>query len=290
MLRLALPILLLVLAGCTPILLFDSLVPKDDGALLVARSQAFAPGRRGRLDVYAPTGAAAGLRPVIVFFYGGSWNSGSKDGYGFVGRALAARGFVVAIPDYRLVPEVRFPAFVEDGAAAVRWVRANIALFGGDPDRIVLAGHSAGAYNAAMLALDPAWLGPDRAAVKGLAALAGPYDFLPLDTKVTKAAFAGIEDLAATQPIRLASIDDPPALLLAGGEDELVIPSQSTGLAIALVEAGADAEVRVYPDVGHVGLVTALATPFRDEAPVLDDMATFVARVTGRTPVAARDQ
>src|SRR3546814_8631076 len=103
-----------------------------------------------------------------------------------LGRAFAAQGFVVAVPDYRLVPKVRFPAFVEDSAAAVKWVRAHIARFGGDPDRIVLAGHSAGAYNAAMLAVDPQWLGPDRAAVKGWATLAGPYEFLPLDTRRTE--------------------------------------------------------------------------------------------------------
>ena len=287
--RLLLPLLLLVLAGCSPLLAFNALIPKDEGARLAARDLAYAPGERRRLDVYAPMSVAARPLPIIVFFYGGSWKSGSKEGYGFVGRALAAQGFVVAVPDYRLVPEVRFPGFVEDSAAAVKWVRANIARFGGDPDRIVLAGHSAGAYNAAMLALDPRWLGEDRAAVKGWAALAGPYEFLPLDTEVTKDAFAAAEDLEATQPILLASADDPPALLLAGGEDELVIPSQSTGMAIALVEAGAKAEALVYPDLGHVGVVTALSMPFRDGAPVLRDMTVFARQVTAERSPAAKE-
>ena len=169
-----------LLAGCSPLKSFNAVLPKDGGSRLVGRDLAFASGERGRLDLYAPKGTAAGAKlPVIVFFYGGSWSSGDKDGYGFVGRALAAQGFLVAVPDYRLVPEVRFPGFVEDGAAAVKWVRANAARYGGDPDRLVLAGHSAGAYNAAMLALDEKWLGADRAAVKGFAGLAGPYDFLP---------------------------------------------------------------------------------------------------------------
>ena len=288
MLRPALPLLLLVASACSPILAFNSLMPRDGGTIRAAQGEAYGTGTRARIDVYAPAEAGERPLPVIVFFYGGSWKAGSREGYGFAGRALAARGFVVAVPDYRLLPEGRFPAFLEDSAAAVRWVRAHIGRYGGDPDRIVLAGHSAGAYNAAMLSLDPRWLGEDRAAVKGLAALSGPYDFLPLDTQVTKDAFGGAEDLEATQPILLASRDDPPALLLSGGRDELVIPSQSTGLALALLEAGAEAEAIVYPGVGHVGLVTALARPFRGKAPVLRDVAEFAHRVTGAPdPVAA---
>lgn len=273
-------LLIPLLAGCTPLTAFNALIPKDAGGRQVADDEPYGQDRRQRLDIYAPVAAASGPRPMIVFFYGGSWKSGSKEGYGFVGRALAAQGFVVAIPDYRLVPDVRFPAFVEDSAAAVQWVQRHVARYGGDPDRIVLVGHSAGAYNAAMLAVDPRWLGTDRAAVKGWAALAGPYDFLPLDTEVTRAAFSEAGDLEATQPILLASADDPPALLLAGGRDEFVLPSQSTGMVIAMTEAGAAAQSRIYPGVGHVGIVTALAKPFRGDAPVLRDVAAFARHVT----------
>lgn len=282
MIRFLLPLSLILLAGCSPLRAFDAFVPKDAEARMVARDQAFGPGKRGTLDLYAPRGGGKDL-PVIVFFYGGSWNSGDKESYGFAGRALAAKGFLVAVPDYRIVPEARFPAFLEDGAAAVKWVRANAARFGGDPARIVLSGHSAGAYNATMLALDPKWLGADRAAVKGLAALAGPYDF-PIDTPVTFAAFGADSDPAAHQPIRFASGDDPPALLLSGAKDEIVLPSQATGMAIALTDAGARAEAVVYPGIGHVGLMTALARPFRGKAPVLDDLARFAREVTAKEP------
>ena len=275
------PALALLLAGCSPLGTFNALVPKDAGAALVAKDQAFRGGERGKLDLYAPkrTAGAAAL-PVIVFFYGGSWKSGDKDGYRFAGRALAAQGFLVAIPDYRLVPEVRFPDFVEDGAAAVKWVRANAARFGGDPNRIVLAGHSAGAYNAAMLSLDPQWLGADRAAVKGFAGIAGPYDFLPLDTRVTQDAFGEAQDLEATQPVRFASRDDPPALLMTGDEDDLVYPRNSRRLAELLARTGVAAEARVYEDVGHIGTLAALARPFRGKAPVLEDLAEFARQVT----------
>ena len=204
-----------LVAACSPLRTFDALVPKDGGIRVVARDVAFGEGPRHRLDVYAPAGTAE-KRPVILFFYGGSWNSGTKDGYRFVGRALAARGFVVVIPDYRLVPDVRFPAFLRDNAAAVRWTRAHVSALGGDPDRLVLAGHSAGAYDAAMLALDPQWLGKDRTAVKGWAGLAGPYDFLPLDQPATVAAFGVAPDPVATQPVTFASAGDPPALLATG--------------------------------------------------------------------------
>jgi acetyl esterase/lipase len=283
MLRSLFPLLGLLIAGCSPLALFNGAVAKDKGSALLARDMAFAAGARGKLDIYGPAAPAAGEGlPVIVWIYGGSWNSGSKSGYAFVARALAARGFVVAVPDYRLVPEVRFPGFLEDNAAAVRWVRANIARYGGDPDRIVLAGHSAGAYNAAMLSLDERWLGADRAAVKGLAGLAGPYDFLPLDLDLTRAAFGGEADLAATQPVNFAGPGDPPALLLAGADDGLVRPANSTRLAGLLARAGVAAEARIYPGVGHVGIMTAFARPLRGKAPVLDDVTAFAHRATAR--------
>jgi acetyl esterase/lipase len=276
----------LPLAGCSALGAFNTIVPKDPGVTLAAKNEAFREGKRGRLDVYAPAGTKARL-PVIVFFYGGSWNSGAKEGYGFAGRALASQGFVVAVPDYRLLPEARYPDFLHDGAAAVRWVRSNIARFGGDPDRIVLAGHSAGAYNAAMLSVDPQWLGGDRGAVRGFAGLAGPYDFLPLDTQVTKDTFGSAADLPSTQPVNFASADDPPALLLAGGRDEFVFASNSVRMAMALSEAGVPVETRVYDRLGHVGMMTALSRPFRGKGPVLRDLAAFARRVTAGSTAAA---
>jgi acetyl esterase/lipase len=278
--RLALPLFAL-LAGCSPLKSFNAVLPKDGSSRLIARDVAFAGGERGRLDLYGPRRPAEGGKlPVIVFFYGGSWSSGVKEGYGFVGRALAAQGFVVAIPDYRLVPQVRFPGFVEDGAAAVKWVRANAARYGGDPDRLVLVGHSAGAYNAAMLALDPQWLGADRAAVRGFAGLAGPYDFLPLDDAATIAAFGRAPDPKATQPINFAGAGDPPALLLVAGEDRLVFPRNSIRLAARLREGGVPAEVKTYPGLGHIGILTAISRPLRGKAPVLQDIAAFARSAT----------
>ena len=221
----------LIGGGCSPLRLFNAAMPKDAGSLRAISGVQFMDGQRGELDLYVPrsppgTGAAPGA-PVIVFFYGGSWNSGARQGYGFVGRALAARGFLVAIPDYRLVPQVRYPAFLEDNAAAIRWLRVHARAYGGDPDRLILAGHSAGAYNAAMLAMDPRWLGADRAAVKGLIGLAGPYDFLPFAGKIVAEAFGAVQDhdRDATQPVCHVAPGAPPAFLASGDQDNIVLPA-----------------------------------------------------------------
>jgi acetyl esterase/lipase len=271
----------MIVAGCSPLKSFDALVPKDRGGVRVASAMPYGEGPRQMLDVYAPRGAHAGDgHPVVVFFYGGSWSSGTRTGYAFVGKALAARGFVTIVPDYRLVPDVRYPAFVEDGAAAIRWAKRHVADYGGDPRRMVLAGHSAGAYIAAMLAVDPRWLGPDRAAVRGLIGLAGPYDFVPFDVDASRAAFGGWPDARDTQPVTWAGAGDPPALLLLGREDRTVQARNSVSLAARLHAGGVPVDLRSYPKLGHVGMVTAIARPFRGRAPVLNDMAAFVDRVT----------
>lgn len=272
----------LMLGACSPLKTFNAVIPKDDGGTQSAEGVAYGPDERQRLDVYVPdTEQAADVtRPIVVFFYGGSWNSGTRNGYDFVGRALASRGFVTMIPDYRLVPDVTYPAFVEDGAEAVRWARANAARYGGNPDKVVLVGHSAGAYIAAMLAVDERWLENDRSAVKGLVGLAGPYDFVPFDGSVTRAAFGQWPDPKETQPVTWAGAGDPPALLLTGQDDETVFPYNSERLAAKLRGGGVAAEVRKYPDLGHIGIVTAIAKPLRGKAPVLDDVAAFVEQVT----------
>jgi acetyl esterase/lipase len=265
-----------LVTACSPLGAFDRLVPKDQGGTLVARGLAYGSAPRQRLDVYAPRGSCGQPRPVVVFFYGGSWNSGTRAGYAFVGRALAAQGFVTVVPDYRLVPEVRYPAFVEDGAAAVRWVSANAGNYCGDGRSVVLMGHSAGAYIGAMLAVDPRWLGEMRSVVRGFVGLAGPYDFAPFDVDASRAAFGQASDPAETQPVTWAGAGDPPALLLYGTEDTVVRPRNSEALAAKLRAGGVTVEQRAYPKLGHVGILLALARPFRSRGPVLADVAGFI--------------
>ena len=250
---------------------------------------AYAPGPRHSLDVYAPL--SAGAAPVAVFFYGGNWQEGDKATYRFVGAALAARGIVTVIPDYRVYPEVRFPGFVEDGALAVRWAHDHVAAFGGDPSRMVLVGHSAGAHIAAMLAYDRQWLAaagldPNRD-LRGLVGLAGPYDFLPLHSETLKIIFGPDGRLPQSQPINYVARGAPPAFLATGDADAIVDPGNATRLARRLAEMGDAATVRAYRGIGHRMLIGAFAAPLRPLAPVLRDTVAFIDGVTGEPATAA---
>jgi len=234
---------------------------------------------RHRVDIYAPK-QARGKMTSIVFFYGGGWESGDKALYGFVGHALAALGYLVFIPNYRVYPQVRFPAFVEDGARAVAFARHHAGAYGGDPARIVLMGHSAGAHIAALLALDARWLSalglaPDRDLL-GMVGLAGPYDFLPLHSATLQEIFRPAAALAETQPITFANSDAPPFFLATTSQDSVVAPGNSHRLAQAIREKGGSATVKVYRRLGHRSLIGVLASPLRWVAPVLRDIVAFI--------------
>jgi acetyl esterase/lipase len=237
-------------------------------------------GARGTLDIYRPRGADGA--PVIVFFYGGRWSSGRKGLYHIFGRALRSRGYVVVIPDYRIYPEVRFPSFVEDGARAVRWTRDNIAEYGGDPRRLFVMGHSAGAHIAAMLSFDPQWLqrvGLDaNRDITGLIGLAGPYDFLPFKDADLIEIFDGA-DRPETQPINFAHGRKPPALLVSGGKDKLVHFGNSTRLAERLRQGGNDATALLYRRLGHITVLAGYAPFLWNFLSAMRDLDAFIERV-----------
>ncbi|TVV76010.1 alpha/beta hydrolase [Sphingomonas solaris] len=254
----------------------NDLVPGDGGVRRVATAVPFADGIA--LDVWA-AGTGGAPKPVLIFYYGGAWASGRRRDYAFVARAYAARGFVVVLPDYRKVPGVHFPAFVEDGAAAVRWTHDTIARFDGDPARIVLAGHSAGAYIAVMLALDRRYLaaaGVDPGVVRAAAGLAGPYDFHPFTSPRAQVAMGRAPDPRQTQPITFARRDAPPLWLATGTADIEVHPENALSLAAHQRAAGSTTTVlRQYPGRRHNDLVMAIAKPFRRRAPVLGESIAF---------------
>jgi acetyl esterase/lipase len=250
----------------------------------VAQALPYGDGPRRRFDLYQPARLGAQPPPpLVVFFYGGSWRSGDRGDYRFVGEALAARGIVTLVADYRLYPEVHYPGFVEDAADAVAFALANAQRFGADPQRVFVMGHSAGAYNAAMVALDPRWLarhGLQPSALAGWIGLAGPYNFLPIETPAVQPVFDHPYTPPDSQPIwhasRLATALRP-ALLGVAPADRLVDPQRNTGeLAQALLAAGAVVAVKRYEHTGHATLVGSLAWPLRGIAPVLDDIVGFV--------------
>jgi acetyl esterase/lipase len=265
------------LLACSPLTAINALSPASGADSTV--DLAYGPGARNKLDVYRPANATA-ASPVVVFFYGGNWTSGQRRDYAFVGRALAARGIVVVIPDYRLYPEVSYPDFLDDSAQAVAWTAKQIGRYGGDPARVFLMGHSAGAYNAAMLALDPRWLGKQGVALsslRGWIGLAGPYDFLPVSNPTTRPVFHFPDTPTASQPINHADASALPALLIAARKDSLVNPARNTGgLAAKLRAHGVPVQEIYYGGVSHTTLVASLASPLRALAPTLDAVGQFV--------------
>lgn len=257
--------------------LFNLLSPKDKGSRKIAAGVPFGPDPRQKLDIYAPVAAAAN-RPVVLFIYGGAWTDGDRGNYGFAARAIAALGYVTVVADHRTIPQIEYPAFIADGAAAFDWVAGHIAGYGGDATRVVLMGHSAGAYNAAMLALDPAYLAArgllDR--VKGVVGLSGPYDFFPFDGPISLRVFGAVPDPRSTQPIHLVSASAPPMFLGHGDKDALVYPRNTVQMARRLRALGVAVTEKLYAGLGHAHPVLALGRVLRKRAPVLADVAAFL--------------
>src|SRR4051812_47410164 len=213
------------LCACRPVDVLDALTPNTGYRL--SSDIAYGEQPRQALDVYRPLKPPADPAPVVVFFYGGSWNSGDRDDYRFVGQLLASEGFVVVIPDYRLYPTVRYPAFLEDGAAALRWTQDGIAAYGGDPRALFLMGHSAGAYNALMLGLDrryAAAAGFDAGRLCGIIGLAGPYDF-KFDSALLRGIFGSASRPSEALPVTYADRAAAPVLLVVGDADQTVDPA-----------------------------------------------------------------
>ena len=269
-----------LLQACSPIRLINATVPSNTHTVL--RDEAYGSAARQRMDVYLPADKAPDA-PIAVFFYGGSWSSGERTDYKFVGEALASRGIVTVIADYRLSPEVRYPVFLQDCALAVRWARDNAQRLGASPSRLFVSGHSAGAYNAAMLALDARWLtevNMQPAELAGWAGLAGPYDFLPIGIPEVQLAFNWPDTPASSQPLFHAPAGTGlkhRVLLLAAKSDTAVNPQRNTmALAQALQRRGTPVELELFDRVNHVTLIGAMAPPLRGLAPVLDRLSQFL--------------
>lgn len=267
-------LMLSLLTSCTPAAPLNFLA--RNGAWTVSTDK-YGPGSRNGVDIYTPTGAVNA--PVIVFFYGGNWQSGDKETYRFVAASLAARGYVTIVPDYRVYPAVRIAGILQDGAQAFAWAKRNAGRFGGDPRHMFLMGHSAGAHIAAMLTLDGSWLARvglnSRRDIAGLIGVAGPYDFLPLHDKTLEAVFAG-GDLTRTQPISFVAGNEPPVLLMTGRQDTTVDPGNTTRLAARLRSKEDDVTEIEYPAIGHLAIVGAFSPVLKLLAPVLDDVDAFV--------------
>jgi len=250
---------------------------------MVARDVPYAPGPRHSLDVYFPKGASRG-RPTLVFFYGGGWDSGSKADYAWAGRALAGQGYVTVVPDYGIYPKTVWPGFLRDSAEAVRWAHDHAGDYGGDPAKLVVMGHSAGAYNAVEMAVDRRWLtsvglDPDRD-ILAVVGLSGPYDFLPLHSTELKTIFGSENQQRDAQPINHVDGRAAPMLLATGDRDTTVDPGNTDRMAARVRAAGGRVDVIHYPNLDHARTVGALARPLRWIAPVMHDVTAFITRQT----------
>jgi acetyl esterase/lipase len=230
-----------------------------------------------RLDVYTPTGQTK--RPVVVFFYGKRWTSGSKNEYEFVGGALASIGYCTVIPDVRTYPMVRFPAFVEDGARVVKWTHDHINDYGCDSKKIFVMGHSTGAHIAAMLSLNEKYLqavGGSRTWLRGMIGLSGPYDFLPITDPTLRDMFGPADQFEQSQPIMFTDGHNPPLQLMAGEDDEIVQVSNTRNLAASVGRAGGPVETVIYPKMSHARLLESIGPVLRGQSDVLDHIKEFL--------------
>ena len=255
----------------------DRFMGETQGTALATSGAAYGAHPAQRLDVVVPD--APGPHPVLVFFHGGGWESGRPEDYRFVGRTFAREGHVAVLAGYRLGPDGRYPAMIDDAAGALAWVRDNIAALGGDPQRVFVMGHSAGAHMAALITLDRRWLerrGLPAGFVRGVIGLSGPYDFHPFTSDQAQRAFGHVADPAQTQPITFARADAPPMLLLTGDADDTVKPRNSRALGAALASAGALAQVTILPGVDHAGTIKVLAWPFSGDGRVKRAVLDFL--------------
>lgn len=237
-----------------------------------------------------PEAARGESLPVLVFVHGGSWRSGDPASYDFIGRAFVPKGFIVVLAGYRLGEAGEYPAMLEDTARAIGWTSREVAKYGGNPDKIVIAGHSAGAYNVVMAALEERWLareGLTPGDISGVIGLAGPYDFFPFDSDSTKAAFGDASNPEETQPIAHVRPDAPPKLLIHGEKDTLVKPRNTRVLAQMIEEAGGKVSVRTYAEMEHNDPLISLAAPWRGNRDVADLIAQFALEVTSRDTAAS---
>jgi len=276
----SLGVALLMLSACSGADVLNALSSRR--GVEIHKDIAYGTGPRQQLDIYRPSPKLGEVdhAPVVVFFYGGGWTAGDRKIYRFLGNAMAKRGVVVVVPDYRLYPDVKFAGFMEDAAASVAWTKRHVASFGGNPKRIFLMGHSAGGQIGAMLALNDEYLkaagaSPDELA--GFIGVAGAYDFLPLTNPTYKTIFGPEGKWPLSQPVTFVTDEAPPMLLQVAEGDKTVLPRNSERLAARLRAVGRPVELKSYSGVGHITIVGAFSGMLDFLAPVRDDALAFIA-------------
>lgn len=239
----------------------------------------YGPLAKQNLDIYRPD-IASEMQPlpVVLFFHGGSWRDGSKNLYRFVAVTLAERGYLVVVPNYRKFPEVVFPAFVGDTAAAISWVIENADQYGGNPQSVFVMGHSSGAHMGALALADQRYLQsyakqPNQ--VRGFIGLAGPYSFEPRAEDIVEV-FAGLNDYSQMQVDTFVDGNEPKMLLLHGMDDSIVASFNSDRLKTALDEHQIESRQIFYQGIDHAGIIGEFAAPYEANSEVVADILAFI--------------
>ncbi len=248
----------------------------------VQKNISYGPLNRQSLDHYQPkTGSTQ--KPILIFYYGGGWESGEKSIYHFIGAELASKGFDVIIPDYRLFPEVKFPKFINDAALAYNWVWQHLAQKNERP--IVLIGHSAGAHIAALMAYDQTYLNKFSSAANpkfkpaGFIGFAGPYAFNPVTWHTTKDIFSTTKNEDLARPVAFINSKSPTSLLFHGEEDTVVKKWNMETLTKALKANKVEVEANLLPGISHIDIMLNIGLPLKQQKNILEKMMKFIKKI-----------
>ena len=238
---------------------------------------AYGTASRQKLDIFVPEDLDEGTAPVVIFFHGGRWSFGSKDQYQFVGIRLASMGYVAVLPNTRLYPEVKFPTFVDDAAAAVAWVQNNIQQYGGS-EQLIISGHSSGAHIGALVVADESYLikaGGDPQGIDAFVGMNGPYDFTPKadDLRDMFGPPGQFDKMVVTHYI---DGGEPPFALMYSSNDETVHEQNLKRLKAKIESVDGQVSTYIYDKGEHTGTVAALSWANPDDLPVADDMQAFI--------------
>lgn len=276
-------VFIVALTACSPTRALNAVVPSSSYTL-VSDVPYIADGAHVRqtMDIYIPE-QTSHKQNIVVFLYGGGWDDGDKADFEFIGQAFARLGYITVIPNYRLFPEVEFPAFINDAAAAVQAIPNHVpsacTALQANERGLILIGHSAGAHSAAMLLANPSYLG-DSLPINAFIGLSGPYD-LPLDHERVGEKFSQVEGNEANPVVIISERKPsnlPPTLLLHGEADTIAKPTHSESFATELNALGVPTTFKLYPSRRHVALVASLASPLRFWTPAYEDIQVFLTK------------
>jgi acetyl esterase/lipase len=212
-----------------------------------------------KLDAYLPKGKTN--VPVLLFIHGGAWKSGDRSQYPPLGNRYARAGYLTVVPNYRLAPKYPHPAQIEDVAAAFAWTVHHISAYGGDTNRIYVAGHSAGGHLAALLALDSRYLTAHNLSpqnIRGVLAISGVYD---LSIGDFQSSVFGADALARREasPLSFIKPGAPPFLVAYCQWDYFTLPAQARSFHGALRQAGIGAQLVYIPAESHISEMLSFA-------------------------------